>query len=234
MAFFRLVKKDCTNLNIRSIMDIRITNGENKMKKLFILGLLVLGLSSCGSVDSESLQECINGNEDMCKDITTETNKEDIIDLQAKLDAIDACKDGDQMACSTAASYGFTNAPIFYDDLSSKETMTTKTGETFERITENSFEYVKNHPFGSLGTRLLVIRLTITFDDDYSAETTAEYKQISVSNGSDITSWTKIYVTPGNETFANKFKGFVTEGGLEWLSLDAKSVYLENTKLRVR
>ena len=62
------------------MMDIRTTNGENKMKKLLILGLLVLGLSSCGSVDSESLEECINGDEDMCREIDAGTNNEDIND----------------------------------------------------------------------------------------------------------------------------------------------------------
>ena len=39
------------------------------MKNLLVLGLLVLGLSSCKNIDMEDLEACANGNQAMCKDV---------------------------------------------------------------------------------------------------------------------------------------------------------------------
>ena len=79
------------------------------MKKLLILGLLVLGLSGCG-VDSETLEECINGDETACKTVTTGTNKEEIDEIKEDLEEdIDKIIDEVSVERETKFHFSFEN-----------------------------------------------------------------------------------------------------------------------------
>ena len=75
------------------------------MKKLLILGLLVLGLSGCG----QSLDTTSHTNDDG-DDVTVETNHNRLEDIQD-------CLEGLRESCMRAFKEGFTGFPLHMEDL---------------------------------------------------------------------------------------------------------------------
>ena len=186
------------------------------MRKLLpIIGLLLM--VGCG----QSLDTTINTSGD--EEVTTETNFNRLEDIQD-------CLNGDKGACDRAKSEGFTNAPLFLEDLKeinelvvTNEDGVTKSysrhyiGDDVVVFTHISVGY-KDTPNS---TRIYTTRTHIIIHDDYSADVETDYRWTQNGNTSGWTSWGTF-----NSTFNNAFH-MLSDSNLEWKSHDSESLHIE-------
>ena len=207
------------------------------LTKLLALGLLVVGLSSCG-VDSTKFEETDTGEE-----VTTQTNKNDIDDLAEQFlklqEDIDSCeKDLNHTACERAESQGYENAPLFFDDIQNAQSISFD-GMSFNKINEDTswvkFERVYLETNSNLlggNSRDMKIKQHVIIYDDNSVETRAWYKW---HQGTIQFSWTaSSEIQPGTPSWlVDLFNGIVHETGIEWQTIDANEFWLGNERATV-
>ena len=180
------------------------------MKKLLpIIGLLLL--VSCGqSLDTTS-------HTDGDEEITTETNYNRIEDIQD-------CLNGDREACTRAINEGFSNAPLFYEDLETSASIEVE-GILYERV-ETTDEFVRYSNFKTVynyngGTYHANLRVDIVVYPDYSLDVKSYWKYNFWTN------YELLVVEPGtSQVFLNHFT-HLPESNLEWSSQDSKKIHVE-------
>ena len=185
------------------------------MKNLLVLGLLVLGLSSCGqSLDTTSSVD------NKGEDVTTETNYNRLEDIQD-------CLNGDREACKRAKSEGFTNAPLFLEDLA--EANGVKIDDWFYELhhaDEDVVIFRLHRTFNNFqGSYHLENRVDIKFYSDYSVDIVPTWKYTFQANWE----WKSLLATQvpsTSQTFLDTFT-ILPDSALEWKSHDSNSVHVE-------
>ena len=185
-----------------------------KFLRLLFLALLV----SCGqSLDSTTFSDTND------EEHNTGTNYNKIKDIED-------CLNGDKPACERAKSEGYTNVPIFLEDLklidelvvTNEDGVTKSYSRHYIADTLVVFTYITvGYKSTPNSTRTYNARTHIIIHEDYSADIVTDYNW---SQNGFTSGWSDWGIH--NSTFNDAFH-MLSDSNLEWKSHDSESIHIE-------